>query len=427
MPVSKIPMTNAKSSEQRLPSPLEDITVLDLTVALAGPVATLLLGGLGARVIKIENPIDGDPCRSNPPYIGAKGVSLSRTRPDDISLSAVNRLRNKLGVTLNLKHEKGREVFADLARKADMVVQNFSPGVLERLGIGYEFVRKINPRIIYCSISGFGSDAGAGPTKALDTTIQALSGIMNVSGEEGEPPVRLGLPIADLSVALFGVIGILAALHQAQRTGVGQHVDVSMLGSLTSLVASEPYDALELCGAAVRTGQSFQRLAPFGVFPSKDGFIAVCAYTDAFAHALFRIMHRADLIQDHRFAIRDSRVMNFRKLDAIIAEWTSSLPTAQIMDELHAADIPAAEVRDPKTAVRDPRVVARRDTLLLAHPNYGAVDETYGMGMPIKFSAATADFDQPPPELGQHNQLVYGDILGYDAARIIELHNQGVI
>ena len=211
-------MTNAKSSEQRLPSPLEDITVLDLTVALAGPVATLLLGGLGARVIKIENPIDGDPCRSNPPYIGADGVSLSRTRPDDISLSAVNRLRNKLGVTLNLKHEKGREVFADLARKADMVVQNFSPGVLERLGIGYESVRKINPRIIYCSISGFGSDAGAGPTKALDTTIQALSGIMNVSGEEGEPPVRLGLPIADLSVALFGVIGILAALHQAQRT-----------------------------------------------------------------------------------------------------------------------------------------------------------------------------------------------------------------
>ena len=250
---------------------------------------------------------------------------------------------------------------------------------------------------------------------------------MNVSGEEGEPPVRLGLPIADLSVALFGVIGILAALHQAQRTGVGQHVDVSMLGSLTSLVASEPYDALELCGAAVRTGQSFQRLAPFGVFPSNDGFVAICAYTDAFAHALFRIMHREDLIQDDRFAIRDSRVTNFRKLDAIIAEWTSSLPTAQIMDELHAADIPAAEVRDPKTAVPDPRVVARHDTLLLAHPNYGAVDETYGMGMPIKFSAATADFDQPPPELGQHNQLVYGDILGYDAARIIELHNQGVI
>ena len=200
-----------------------------------------------------------------------------------------------------------------------------------------------------------------------------------------------------------------------------------MLGSLTSLVAVEPYDAMELCGAAVRTGQSFQRLAPFGVFPSKDGYVAICAYTDAFAHALFRIMRRQDLIHDERFATRDQRVTNFRNLDAIIGEWTSWLSTVQIMDELHAADIPAAEVRDPKTAVRDPRVVARHDTLLMAHPKYGAIDETYGMGMPIKFSAATADFDQPPPELGQHNQLVYGDILGYDAARILELHNQGVI
>jgi CoA:oxalate CoA-transferase len=420
-------MTTAKSTEQQLPSPLEDVTVLDLTVALAGPVATLLLGGLGARVIKIENTVGGDPCRSNPPYIGADGISLSRKRADDISLSAVNRLRNKLGVSLNLKHEQGKEVFADLAGKADMLVQNFSPGVLERLGLGYESVRKMNPRIVYCSISGFGSDAGAGPTKALDTTIQALSGIMNVSGEEGEPPVRLGLPIADLSVALFSVIGVLAALHQARRTGVGQHVDVSMLGSLTSLIASEPYDAMERCGAAVRTGQSFQRLAPFGVFPSKDGYVAICAYTDAFAHSLFRIMQREDLIQDQSFATRDKRVTNFRRLDAIIGEWTSSLATREIMGKLQQFNIPAAEVRDAKTAVRDPRVVARHDTVPLAHPKYGAVDETYGMGMPIKFSASKADFDQHPPSIGEHNQVVYGDILGYDAARISDLRNHGVI
>jgi CoA:oxalate CoA-transferase len=420
-------MTPTKLFEQTLPSPLEDITVLDLTVALAGPVATLLLGGLGARVIKIENTTDGDPCRSNPPYIGADGISLSRQHADDISLSAVNRLRNKLGVTLNLKDELAREVFGDLARKADMVVQNFSPGVLERLGIGYEAVRKINPRIVYCSISGFGSDAGAGHTKALDTTIQALSGIMNVSGEEGEPPVRLGMPIADLSVALFAVIGVLAALHQARRTGVGQHVDVSMLGSLTSLVASEPYDAMALCGAPIRTGQSFQRLAPFGVFPSKDGYVAVCAYTDAFAHSLFRIMKREDLLQDKCFSTRDGRVTNFRKVDAIIGEWTSSLTSQELVSQLHQANIPVAEVRDPTIAVRDPRVVARRDTLPLVHPKYGAVHKTYGMGMPIKFSASKADFDQPPPSVGEHNQVVYGEILGYDATRIMELQNKGVI
>jgi CoA:oxalate CoA-transferase len=427
-------MSNGKQNQERLPSPLEDVTVLDLTLALAGPVATLLLGGLGARVIKIESPAGGDPSRNNPPYIGAGGVSLSRKQPGDISLSAVNRLRNKLGVTLNLKHEMAREVFADLVRKADMLVQNFSPGVLDRLGIGYESVRKINPRMVYCSISGFGIDAGAGPTKALDTTIQALSGIMNVSGEEGEPPVRLGLPVADLSVALFAVIGVLAALHQARRTGVGQHVDVSMLGALTSLVASEPYDAMEMCGASVRTGQSFQRLAPFGVFPSKDGYVAICAYTDAFAHALFCIMKREDLIRDKRFATRDQRVVNFRTLDIVIGEWTSLLPTQEIMDTLHAADIPAAEVRDPTTAMRDPRVVARHDTVPLVHPKYGpksdtksSATETYGMGMPIKFSDARAEFDQPPPELGQHNQAVYGDILGYDAARIAQLHKLGVI
>lgn len=426
-------MSDEKADRERLPAPLEDVTVLDLTVALAGPVATLLLGGLGARVIKIENTIDGDPCRNNPPYIGANGVSLSRKSPDDISLSAINRLRNKLGITLNLKHEMAREVFADLARKADMLVQNFSPGVLDRLGIGYEAVRKINPRIVYCSISGFGTDAGTGPTKALDTAIQALSGIMNVSGEEGEPPVRLGLPIADLGVALFSVIGVLAALHQARRTGVGQHVDVSMLGSLTSLVASEPFDAMEMCGAAVRTGQSFQRLAPFGVFPSKDGYVAICAYTDAFAHALFRIMEREDLTRDQRFATRDERVRNFREVDATIGQWTASLATREIMEKLHAADIPAAEVRDATTAMHDPRLVARRDTVPLVHPKYGALkhgeesETPYGMGMPIKFSAAEADFDQPPPELGQHNQAVYGDILGYSTARILDLKKQGVI
>jgi crotonobetainyl-CoA:carnitine CoA-transferase CaiB-like acyl-CoA transferase len=200
-----------------------------------------------------------------------------------------------------------------------------------------------------------------------------------------------------------------------------------MLGALTSLVASEPYDAMELCGAAVRTGQSFQRLAPFGVFPSHDGYVAICAYTDAFAHSLFRIMKREDLIQDECFASRDKRVTNFRKLDAIIGEWTSSLSMQEIMDKLHHADIPAAEVRDPKTAVRDPRVVTRHDTVPLAHPKYGAVDETYGMGMPIKFSAARADFDQPPPSLGEHNQVVYGDILGYDLTRIMDLRDKGVI
>src|SRR6201998_4083057 len=158
-------------------SPLSDLTVLDLTVALAGPVATLLLAGLGARVIKIENPAGGDTSRDNAPYFGLGGVKLVRERADDISVTAFNRLRNKLGVTLNLKHPRARYIFADLARKADLLVEKFTPGTLDELGVGYEAARKVNPCIVYGSISGFGSDAGPGSPKALDTVIQALSGL----------------------------------------------------------------------------------------------------------------------------------------------------------------------------------------------------------------------------------------------------------
>src|SRR6201998_4736141 len=299
-------------------SPLSDLTVLDLTVALAGPVATLLLAGLGARVIKIENPAGGDSSRDNAPYFGLGGVKLVRDRADDISVTAFNRLRNKLGVTLNLKHSRAREVFSDLARKADLVVENFTPGTLDELGIGYDAVRRVNPRIVYGSISGFGSDAGPGSPKALDTVIQALSGIMYVSGREDDPPVRVGLTIADLTAALFGVIGVLSAIHQARRTGIGQHVDVSMLGALTSLIAAEAYEAMEKCGEQVRTGPSVQRLAPFGIYPAQDGHIAICAYTDAFAHRLFEVMHRKDLAADERFRTRDARVRNYRGLDAVL-------------------------------------------------------------------------------------------------------------
>ncbi len=408
-------------------SPLGDITVLDLTVALAGPVATLLLGGLGAKVIKIENPTDGDPCRNNAPYFGRGGLKLVRDSPEDISVTAFNRLRNKLGVTLNLKHAAAREVFYDLARKADLVVENFSPGALDRLGVGYDAVRQTNPRIVYCSISGFGRDAGAGSPKALDTVIQALSGVMYVSGEEEEPPVRVGLTIADLTAALFAVIGVLAALHDARRTGSGQHVDVSMLGALTSLIASEAYEAVEKCGAPVRTGRTVQRLAPFGIYQARDGYLAICAYTDVFAHSLYEVMRRPDMAQDERFRTRDMRVRYSRELDAFIGEWTASETVSDAVAKLVAAGIPAAEVRNPTVAVRDPRVVARNETVPMSHPKYGVLDDVFAMGLPIKFSRASAGFDQPPPDMGEHNQVVYGGMLGYDAKRIEELRELGVI
>ncbi len=407
--------------------PLDGVTVIDLTIALAGPFATLLLAGLGARVIKVENPKGGgDPCRSNAPYLGAGGATLTREHPEDVSISALNRLRNKLGVTLDLKSPEGREVLGDLVRTADIVVENFSRGTLDRLGVGYAFAQAINPRIVYCSITGFGSE-GDGSAKAMDAIVQALSGVMMTSGSPGDPPMRVGVPFGDLCAPLFGVIGVLAALRQAQASGVGQHVDVSMLGALTMMVANEPFDILERCGVPQRTGQTVPRLAPFGIYPTRDGFVAICAPTEGFARALFAALGRPELQDDPRFVTRDQRVVNVAELNAMIEAFTSSMDTAEVIARLERAGVPAAEVREPGVAVRDPRVVARGETVPLVHPKFGAVDDVMGMGMPIRFSASTAGFDAPAPGLGEHNDRVYRDLLGYSAEKVEALRSRHVI
>jgi crotonobetainyl-CoA:carnitine CoA-transferase CaiB-like acyl-CoA transferase len=409
-----------------LERPLEGITVLDLTTALAGPYATFLLAGLGARVIKIENPAGPDTCRSNAPYLGPGGPHLTREHPDDISVSAINRLRNKQAVTLNMKHPEARAIFEKLVAKADMLVENFARGVLDRLGAGYTDVHRMNPRLLYCSITGFGSQGDGGSGKAMDAIIQALSGAMMTSGAAGDPPVRMGVPFADLCAPLFGVIGLLAALHQTQRTGMGQHVDVSMLGVMTSMVACEPFDLLERCGVPQRTGQTVPRLAPFGVYPTADGHVAICAPTDIFAAALFLAIGRPELNTDEAFRTRDARVRNVAEVDRIVTDFTSVHPTGEVVATLSQAGVPAAEVRSPAAAVRDPRVVARGETVRLQHAAAPEAD-VYGPGLPIVFSSSTVGFDQPPPGIGEHNDEIYGGMLGYTRDELRALHAAGVI
>ena len=407
--------------------PLENVTVLDLTTALAGPYATFLLGSLGARVIKIENRWGPDSCRGNAPYLGQCGVSLSRKDENDISISALNRLRNKEAITLNLKHADAREVYADLVRKADLVVDNFSRGTLDRMGAGYDFARQINPRIIYCSITGFGSQGEPGTGKAMDAIIQALSGVMMTSGSPNDPPVRVGVPFADLNAALFGVIGLLAALHQAALTGRGQNIDISMLGVMTSMVACEPFDVLERCGVAQRTGQTVPRLAPFGIYPTTDGFIAICAHTEAFAARLFKEMGRPELCQDERFQTRDNRVHNAVEINLFVEQFTRSIDTSTAISRLDAAGVPAAEVRSPSAAMRDPLVLVRGEIVRLVHPKYGDLGEVFGTGLPICFSDSTTPRYKPAPEIGQDNEAIYGNLLGYSEHRIRDLIAKDVI
>jgi crotonobetainyl-CoA:carnitine CoA-transferase CaiB-like acyl-CoA transferase len=332
--------------------PLEGLTVIDLTRALAGPYATLLLAGLGAKVIKVEEPHGGDLARENSPYLGRDGILVERAHEDDISLSHLTRARGKYGVSLNLKHPEGKKVFMDLVAKADIVVENFTAGTADRLGVGYEACKAVNPGVVFASLSGFGANNHSG--KAMDVIIQALSGAMFTSGEPGHPPVRIGIPIADMLAPVFTVIGILAAIEQRHRTGEGQHVDVSMLGALTSFVAIENWSAMAAAGMEARTGLTVQRLSPFGVFECADGYVAVVAVHEPLARGLFAAMGEPNLAQDPRFCNRDARVANAEVLEARINARSRTLPVAEVVAALEARGVPVAPVRHPEDALVDP-------------------------------------------------------------------------
>lgn len=409
--------------------PLEGKVILDLTTALAGPYATLLLAGLGARVIKIENPTrGGDSSRNNSPYVTADGLSVRRSDPRDMSVSMMVRGRNKESMTLNLKHPASRDIFLDLARHADIIVENYSAGVTKRLGIDYDAVRSVNPKLIYTSISGFGAQGvSVGDGKAMDTIIQALSGVMMTAGEPGDPPVRFGLPVGDLVAPMFAVIGTLAAVIHADETGEGQHVDVSMLGSLTSLVACEPFDALESVGIPLRTGAYVPRLAPFGTFRSADGWFAICAPTDSFADGALRAIDRADLAGDAKYASRDARVHNADELHDLIAQWAASRPMDEVLHTFEAHGVPVAPVRDTADAVRDELVLQRHEVVPIVHPQFGHIDGLYGSGLPVTFSRSGADLSQPAPALGEHTETVLAEMLGLEAPAIDRLRTDGVL
>ncbi len=409
------------------PRPLEGLRVIDMTRALAGPYATLLLAGLGAEVIKVEDPVGGDMARDNSPYLGRDGVSVVRRHDDDLSMSHLTRGRGKRGVSLNLKAPGAAEVFADLVRSADIVVENFVAGGADRLGVGYAAAKAANPAIIYCALSGFGaSDRDGG--KAMDVIVQALSGLMYASGEPGSPPVRVGVPMADLLAPVFGVVGVLAALQHRHRTGEGQFVDVSMLGALTSFVAIENWQAMALAGMEARTGLTVHRLSPFGVFRCADGYVSIVAVSEPMAAGLFCAMGRPELLSDERFDRRDHRVANAVVLEAQVEAWSGALPVDEVISRLEAQGVAAAKVRSPAEALRDPRVIDRRETHAIHHPDYADDLNLRTAGVPIQFSACATGFDDVlPVRIGQHNDEVYGEVLGYSTERVRALRERGVV
>ena len=421
--------TNNRQSDAKVAGsrPLDGIRVLDLTVALAGPYCTLLLAAMGAEVIKIESLTRGDIARTNPPFFGDDGFHFEGLGEGDVSLSILNRARNKKSVTLDLKSAAGRDIFMRLARMSDVVVENMSDGTVERLGVGYESVRQANPEIIYASISGLGDPSPLPGLKAMDIIVQALSGVMDATGFADGPPVRFGLPIGDLLAPLYATTGILAAVIKRSAGGGGQHIKVSMLDCIASLLPVEHFDVLSRKGLAIRSGNHMNRLSPFGVFKTRDGYVAIAATADNWVADLFDVMERPELKLDHRFVGRGQRALNAAALNDAVEEWTRSLSSADITRALYEErGVPCARVRSVVEVLQDPHLRETGAIQPLVDPRRGPVDAV-GMGFPISFSNAQAVLDRPAPELGSNNDEIYRELLGMSEVEFDALRTRGVI
>jgi crotonobetainyl-CoA:carnitine CoA-transferase CaiB-like acyl-CoA transferase len=407
--------------------PLAGIRVLDLTVALSGPYGSLLLGGMGAEVIRVEAPGGSDIARTNPPFVGRDGLNFGGRRDEEVSLTNLNRGRNKKSITLDLKSPRGREVLMRLVKECDVLIENMSEGTTAKLGVDYESVRKANPKIVYASIKAFGEPSPMPSLKGMDIIVQALSGIMEVTGEADGSPTRWGLPIADLVAPLFACNGVLAALIHRGRTGEGQRVEVAMLDCLASLVAEEHFDIMGNAGYPLRSGNFQDRLAPFGVYPTSDGHVAIVAFSPEWFRGLSEAMGRPHLADDPRYVNRGVRMKHAAEVNAMISEWTRGRSSAEVVAELlERRSIPCAPVRKPDQVLHDPVLHERGAVMKLAHPRLGDL-QAMGMGLPIRFSETPSQFDQPAPELGSSNEEIYGNLLKLTGGELQELKSNGVI
>ncbi|MES2974805.1 MAG: CoA transferase [Pseudomonadota bacterium] len=407
--------------------PLDGIRVLDLTVALSGPYATMVLGGMGAEVIRVEAPGGSDISRNNPPIATKDGLRFGENTENDLNLTTLGRARNKKSITLDLKSTRGRELLMQLAKECDVFVENMSEGATARLKVDYEEVRKANPRIIYASLKAMGEPSAWPTLKGMDIIVQALSGIMETTGPADGPPIRCGLPIGDMLAPQYLLQGILAALIYRGRTGEGQHVKVSMLDCLASWVAVEHFDVLGGQGYPVRSGNFLDRLIPFGVYQARNGYVAIVAFQGDWFKGLLEAIGRPELENDPRYSTRVERMNRAAEFNDIIQAWTRLHNCDDIVHALlDQRGVPCAKVRTPDEVLADPHLHASGALTRLAHPRYGDVNAV-GCGLPIQFSASTAQFDQPTMELGTSNDDIYRGLLNLSPGEMSDLRSARVI
>jgi crotonobetainyl-CoA:carnitine CoA-transferase CaiB-like acyl-CoA transferase len=393
-------------------SMLDGIRVIDFTNTVAGPGCTFFLGDMGAEVIKVERPGLGDEARLFPPY--KEGISAS--------FAVLN--HGKRGVSLDLKNPAAVGLFKELVAKSDVLVENFRPGVMAKLGLDYETLKAVNPRLVMCSISGYGQYGPLANLPAYDAVIQAMSGLMSTSGSPDGPPMRSGTLIVDISTAFYSAFGICAALFSRERTGRGEYLDISMYDVAINLLEAKFVDYTVTGQIPQRTGNRYPYVTPFDTFKTSDGFVMIICVGEQPFQNLCNAMGKPELAQDERFNNLMVRNANEAELKKLIEEWSSKLSTEEAWEALKSNEVPGAPVNDVKQVVESPHTAARNMVVDLEQPGAGII-RIFGPAM--KAAGSEIKVRGPAPSLGQDNRWLLEEVLGKSPEQAEEILSSGAM
>lgn len=393
-------------------APLHRIKVLDFTRVAAGPYCAMMLGDMGAEVIKIEEPFKGDDLRHmDKDYLGGESTYF-------LGLN-----RNKKSIALDLKSPQGNEIAKKLAKWADVIMESFRPGVMQKIGLHYEEIIKINPNVIYCSISAFGQEGPLSLKPAMDIIIQAVGGIMGITGEQDRPPVKVGAPITDFATTFIACYGIMLALYVREKTGLGQKVETSLLDSTISLLANHATGFLTKGIDMKPMGSAHPQMVPYQAFETKDKYIIVGVMNQKFWYKFCKALDMPDLASDPRFCDNPSRVKNKAELIPILEKNFRERPGDEWLKLLEQEDIPCAPINTLSQLFKEEQVKINEMIIDIDHPTAGKIKT---LGIPVKLSKTPGRVQSPPPRLGQHTDQILIN-LGYTQDEIDRMRNEKII